>query len=122
MLASILVFIHFLTAVLLIGVILLQRNEGGLGGLGGMGSSNFMSAQSAGDALSRATAILATVFIATSLILALQNSDRRQADTAIERLQAQTTGDIPMPAPLPEVPAPGAPVPAIPTPAPAAAK
>jgi preprotein translocase subunit SecG len=118
MLASILVFVHFLTAILLIGVILLQRNEGGLGGLGGVGASNFMSAQSAGDALSRATAILATVFIVTSLLLALQNSESRQADTAIERLQSQTTGEIPMPAPLPEVPVPGAPVPAIPTPAP----
>jgi preprotein translocase subunit SecG len=107
MLASLLIFIHFVTAVLLIGVILLQRNEGGLGGLGGMGSSNFMSAQSAGDALSRATSILATIFIATSLLLAMQNSERRQAQTAIQRLEDQSiNGQIPDPAPLPEVPAP----------------
>lgn len=106
MLVSVLIFVHFLTAVLLIGVIMLQRNEGGLGGLGGMGSSSFMSAQSAGDALSRATAILATVFIVTSLFLAMQNSERRQADTAIDRLEAQTLGNMPIPAPLPEVPAP----------------
>ena len=113
MLASILVFIHFLTAVLLIGVILLQRNEGGLGGLGGVGASSFMSARSAGDALSRATAILATIFIATSLLLAMQNSERRQTQTAIQRLEEQT-GELPMPAPLPEVPAPAPVAPATP--------
>ena len=111
MLASLLIFVHFLTAVLLIGVIMLQRNEGGIGGLGGMGSSNLMSAQSAGDALSRATAILATIFIVTSLLLAMQNSERRQADTALQRIEAQSAE----PAPLPEVPAPVAP--AAPTPA-----
>lgn len=116
MLASLLIFVHVLTAVLLIGVIMLQRNEGGLGGLGGMGSHSLMSSQSAGDALSRATGILATVFIVTSLLLAMQNSERRQVDTALQRIEAQSpNGVIPEPAPLPEVPAPVGAAPLAPT-------
>jgi preprotein translocase subunit SecG len=53
----------------LVGVVLLQRSEGG--GLGIGGGSGFMTARGAANALTRATAILAAAFFVTSLGLSL---------------------------------------------------
>ena len=58
--------IHLILALLLIGVVLLQRSEGG--GLG-MGGGGVMSARGAANALSRLTWIFAVAFIATSITL-----------------------------------------------------
>ena len=58
-----------MVVVALVGVVLLQRSEGG--GLGIGGGSGFMTARGAANALTRATGILAIVFFATSLSLSL---------------------------------------------------
>ena len=63
--------IHLLIALALVGVILLQRSEGGALGIGGGGGGGFMSGRAAGNLLTRATAILATAFFVTSLALAI---------------------------------------------------
>lgn len=63
--------IHLLIALALVGVILLQRSEGGALGIGGGGGGGFMSGRAAGNLLTRATAILATSFFVTSLSLAI---------------------------------------------------
>lgn len=70
---TILLVIHLLVAIFLVAVILLQRSEGGaLDGLGGgSGASNFLSARGTGNFLTRLTAILATIFIITSISLSL---------------------------------------------------
>ena len=70
---TILLVIHLLVAILLVSVILMKRSEGGaLDGLGGgSGASNFLSALGTGNFLTRATAILATLFFITSLSLSL---------------------------------------------------
>lgn len=60
--------IHILAVLSLIGVILLQRSEGGALGLG---SSSFMSGRAKADFLTRATMILAAVFFTTSLGLTI---------------------------------------------------
>ena len=72
----ILTVIHILVTVAMIGVILLQRSEGGGlgiggGGGGGGGMSGFMTGRSAANILTRATAVLAAIFIASSLGLTL---------------------------------------------------
>jgi preprotein translocase subunit SecG len=60
----------------LIGVVLLQRSEGG--GLGIGGGGGFMTSRGTANVLTRATAILAGLFFATSLILSiLAGLDRR---------------------------------------------
>lgn len=69
---SILLVVHLLIALALVGVVLLQRSEGGaLGGLGGTTMGGMMSGRGTANLLTRATAILATAFMAMSLLLAV---------------------------------------------------
>ena len=66
---TVLIVIHLMVVLALVGVVLLQRSEGG--GLGIGGGSGFMTARGAANALTRATGILAVAFFATSLGLSL---------------------------------------------------
>ena len=66
---TILIVVHLMVVLALVGVVLLQRSEGG--GLGIGGGSGFMTARGAANALTRTTAILAAAFFATSLALSL---------------------------------------------------
>ncbi|MGA3400846.1 MAG: preprotein translocase subunit SecG [Acetobacteraceae bacterium] len=71
---TVLLIIHLFVTLALIGVVLIQRSEGGGLGIGssqGMGS--FMSGRGTANLLTRTTAILATMFMALSLTLALMN-------------------------------------------------
>jgi preprotein translocase subunit SecG len=71
---TVLLIIHLFVTLALIGVVLIQRSEGGGLGIGssqGMGS--FMSGRGTANLLTRTTAVLATVFMALSLTLALMN-------------------------------------------------
>ena len=71
---TVLLIIHLFVTLALIGVVLIQRSEGGGLGIGssqGMGA--FMSGRGTANLLTRTTAILATVFMALSLALALMN-------------------------------------------------
>lgn len=70
---TILMVAHLIIAILLVGVILLQKtNDDGLGGLGGGngGLGGIMSARSSATFFTRLTAVLATLFIINCLILA----------------------------------------------------
>ena len=80
--STVLLLIHVMVAVALVGVVLLQRSEGGAlgigGGGGGGGGGGFMTGRGAGSALTKTTAILAACFFVTSLslsILASRNVD-----------------------------------------------
>ena len=68
---NVLLVIHILLAVGLIGVVLMQRSEGGALGIGGGGGGGFMSGRGAANLLTRTTAVLATLFILTSLGLTI---------------------------------------------------
>jgi len=71
---TVLLMIHLFVTMALIGVVLIQRSEGGGLGVGtsqGMGS--FMSGRGTANLLTRTTAILAAAFFALSLVLALMN-------------------------------------------------
>jgi preprotein translocase subunit SecG len=71
---AVLLIIHLFVTIALIGVVLIQRSEGGGLGIGssqGMGA--FMSGRGTANLLTRTTAILATIFMALSLTLALMN-------------------------------------------------
>ena len=95
---NVIIVIHLLLALAMVGVILLQRSEGGALGIGGGGG--MMSSRAAGNLLTRMTAILATGFFVTSLALALlANAHGRQGslmDAPIDAPQQQ------QPAPQPE--------------------
>ncbi len=85
---TLLLVVHTLIAAILVGVILVQRSEGG--GLGtGSTPSGLMSARGAANFLTRATAILATLFILTSIGLAFMAGIQR-APTTIDASMART--------------------------------
>lgn len=79
--------VQALIAAALVGVILMQRSEGGGLGVGGS-PSGLMSARGAANFLTRATGILAALFIALSIVLAALAVDvttGREIDTSLER-------------------------------------
>ena len=65
----IILVIHLMVAAALVGVVLMQKSEGGALGIGGGGMSNFMTGRGTANVLTRATAILAACFMLTSLLL-----------------------------------------------------
>ena len=65
---------NIILAVLLVGLILLQKSEGGALGLGGYQDS-FISSRSAGGFLTKATAVIATLFIITSISLTIMSKE-----------------------------------------------
>ena len=83
--------IHILIALALIGVVLLQRSEGGgLGIGGGGGGGGFMAAGGTANPLTRVTAILAACFFATSLILAIMAGAGRENVSIIDEVINET--------------------------------
>ena len=83
---TVLIVIHLLIVLGLIGVVLLQRSEGGLGlGGGGGGGGGFMTGRGQANALTRATAILAACFFLTSLVLAWTASHSTAPRSILER-------------------------------------
>ena len=75
---TILVIVHVLIALSIVGLVLLQRSEGGGLGMGGGGGgggaggmSGLMSARGTANLLTRATAIAATLFFVSSLLLSI---------------------------------------------------
>jgi len=105
-----LLVVHVIIAVALVGVILMQRSEGG--GLTGGSPAGLMSARGAGDFLTRATTILATLFILLSVALAAVATINRKPDT-IDTTLARPEAAAPVDANsvAPAVPADNSPVP-----------
>jgi len=69
---TVILVIHLIVAIALIGIVLLQRSEGGALGIGsGGGGGNLFSARGVGNALTRTTAYLAVAFFITSITLTL---------------------------------------------------
>ncbi len=104
---TVLLIIHLFVTLALIGVVLIQRSEGGGLGIGtsqGMGS--FMTGRGTANLLTRTTAILGTIFFALSLALALLNRGTVGAGRSILDVPppAATAPVAPTPAPAPSVP------------------
>jgi len=78
-----LIVLHLLIVLALIGVVLLQRSEGGALGIGGGGGGGFMSNRGTANVLTRATALLATGFFLTSLLLSILAGWRPAGPTLI---------------------------------------
>ena len=109
--------IHLLIAVALIGVVMLQKSEGGALGVGGGGGmSGFMTGRSTANLLTRTTAILGAAFFLTSILLVLVGNVERAPRSIIDQGQQLPTSPLmPNLPPEPGAPAaPAAPVPAVP--------
>src|ERR1051326_2710978 len=81
----ILFIIHVLIAIALIGVVMLQKSEGGALGMGGGGMSGFMTGRSTANLLTRTTAILAAAFFATSILLVMLSNYGRAPRSIIDQ-------------------------------------
>ncbi len=82
---TVLIILHLLVTLALIGVVLLQRSEGGGLGIGssqGMGS--FMGGRGTANLLTRATAVLATVFMVLAMVLALLGRGASQQGSILD--------------------------------------
>ena len=86
--------IDIILAVLLIGVILLQRSEGGALGLG-VSQDSFVSSRSAGSFLTKATAILATLFIITSISLTIMSKEEFSSTSVLEKVEEEKDSSEP---------------------------
>jgi preprotein translocase subunit SecG len=91
---TVLIVIHLLVVIALIATVLLQRSEGGalgIGGGGGSGGGGFFTGRGQANALTRATAILATLFFITSLSLTILASYNRSQKSIFEQPAATTS-------------------------------
>ena len=82
---TVVLVIHLLLAIALIGIVLLQRSEGGALGMGGGGMGGFMTGRATADLLTRTTAVIAACFMATSLTLAILSSGDRNAASILDQ-------------------------------------
>ena len=91
---QVLIVIHLIVVLALVGVILLQRSEGGaLGGLsGGGGVSGFLTGRGQANALTRATAILGAVFFCTSLILGIMAASTARPKSILDSVRSVHLG------------------------------
>lgn len=90
---TILLVIYLMVVVALIGVVLIQRSEGG--GLGIGGGSGFMSARGTANALTRTTAILATLFFVLALGMGILARYETQPTDILDRIPGTTgTGGV----------------------------
>src|ERR1700730_11856635 len=103
---TVVLVVHLMIAAALIGVILLQKSEGGALGMGGGGMSGFMTGRSTANLLTRTTAILAAVFFLSSIFLVVL-SNRSGAPRSLLDQGAPNTQEAPAPTP-PPAPAPPA--------------
>ncbi len=101
---TVLIVIHLLVVVALIATVLLQRSEGGALGMGGGGSGGggFFTGRGQANALTRATAILATLFFITSLSLTILASYNRSQKSIFESGAAPATPVSTAPVSAPE--------------------
>ena len=88
---NIILVLNIIFAIVLVILILLQKSEGGALGIGASQDS-FISSRSAGSVLTKATAIIATLFIVTSVSLTVMSSDEFSTTSVLEKVD--DTNDV----------------------------
>ncbi len=84
---AVIIVIHLILAIALVGTILLQRSEGGGLGMGGGGGGmgGFMTGRATANLLTRATAVIAALFMLTSLTLAILAGGERESRSILDQ-------------------------------------
>ena len=86
---------NVILAVILIILILLQRSEGGALGLG-LSEENFASTRSVGNFLTKSTAVVATLFIVSSIsLVALSRGDLQSDQSVLEKVEEEKDSKSP---------------------------
>tara|TARA_B100001094_G_scaffold32375_1_gene26838 strand:+ start:553 stop:855 length:303 start_codon:yes stop_codon:yes gene_type:complete len=94
---NILLILNVILAIILVLLVLLQKSEGGALGIG-VSQDNFMFSRSAGDFMTKATAVIATLFILSSLSLTIISRDSLTPTTSvIDKIEekSEDTPEIP---------------------------
>tara|TARA_B100001029_G_C14859189_1_gene338161 strand:- start:74 stop:376 length:303 start_codon:yes stop_codon:yes gene_type:complete len=91
---NILLILNIIFAVILVILVLIQKSEGGALGIG-ISQENFMFSRSAGDFFTKATAIVATLFIVCSLSLTIISREDLPSSTSLIDKIDENSGDEP---------------------------
>ena len=91
---NIILVLNIILAFLLVVVILLQKSEGGAMGLG-VSQDSFVSSRSAGNFLTKSTAIIATLFIVTSILLTIISREDIPTTSVIEQTEEKQDSSEP---------------------------
>ena len=83
---NLILIFDIILAILLIGAVLLQKSEGGALGLGAS-QDTFISSRSASNFLTKATAIIATLFIVTSILLTIISKEKFSGTSVLETIE-----------------------------------
>ena len=120
---NVILAIHLILALLLIGVVLLQRSEGGGLGMGGGGGGGAVSGRAAATALGKITWVFAGLFIATSITLTILAAADSASNSVIDQIGGTAPTELPAADPAtPPTARPPADAPAAPPPADAPAE
>ena len=91
---NLILVLNIILAVLLVFIILIQKSEGGALGLGASQES-FISSRSAGNLLTKATAIIATLFIITSIYLTILSKKQISTSSVLEKVEEKQDSSEP---------------------------
>ncbi len=91
---NILLVVNVILAVILVIVVLLQKSEGGALGIG-VSQESFMFSRTAGDFMTKATAIIATLFIICSLSLTIISRGDLETESSVIDKMEQNSGEVP---------------------------
>ncbi len=83
---NIVLTLNIILAILLVAIILLQKSEGGALGIG-VSQDSFISSRSAGSILTKVTAIIATLFIVTSVSLTIMTKEEFSSSSVLEKVE-----------------------------------
>ena len=83
---NIILTLNIILAILLVAIILLQKSEGGALGIG-VSQDSFISSRSAGSILTKITAIIATLFIVTSVSLTIMTKEEFSSSSVLEKVE-----------------------------------
>ena len=91
---NIILVLNVILAIILVAIILLQKSEGGALGLG-VSQDSFVSSRSAGNILTKATAIIATLFIITSISLTIMSKAEFSSSSVLETIEEEKDSSEP---------------------------
>ena len=91
---NIILIINIILAVVLVILVLFQKSEGGALGIG-VSQDNFMFSRSAGNFLTKATAVVATLFIICSIALTIISRQDIIPTTSVIDKDIESTEDVP---------------------------
>jgi len=91
---NLILILNIIVAVLLVIVILLQKSEGGALGIG-VSQESFISSRSAANFLTKTTAILATLFIITSISLTIISNEGISSSSVLEKVEEKKDSSEP---------------------------